>query len=95
MNAPSTERVQRFRQRQREAGNSRITLYLDSKTQGRLDQLAGDQAQAPFLERLVKTAVDREWSALVSRPKERQGQQCCDARHTLAFPGRRRSSARL
>jgi hypothetical protein len=90
MNKSSTERVQRFRQRQRDAGNRRITLYLDHETQRKLDQLAGGQAQAGYLETLVKTAIKREWTALASRRNDGEPRQRLDDRRTV-FLGRRRS----
>jgi hypothetical protein len=94
MNAPSTERVQRFRQRQRNAGNRRITLYLDHETQRKLDQLAGDGAQARYLEALVKAAIKREWAALADRQKGDQPRQSFQGdRGAAVFPGRRRSLA--
>ena len=95
MNA-STQRVQRYRQRQAEARRKRITLYLDQETQRQLGQLVGDQAQAAFLEKIVRAAIKREWSALVSTQREGQGQQNCNhARNPLIYPGRRRSLVRM
>ena len=91
----STDRVRRFRERQDEAGRKRITLYLDPETQRKLAQLAGGQAQTAFLEMIVRKAVVREWSALVITQKQGQDKQCCGTRNPLAFPGRRRSLARL
>lgn len=87
----STERVRRFRERQDEAGRKRIALYLGPETLRKLDQLAGDQAQGAYLEKIVRTAIKREWSALATSQRNGQGQQCCDTRNPLAFPGRRRS----
>lgn len=91
MNESSTQRVRQFRDRQAAAGRKRITLYLDSETQGRLDQLAGDQAQAPFLERLVKTALKRELNAIASCPQDSEPRTAVDPRNPLIYPGRRRS----
>lgn len=91
-NKSSTERVQRFRQRQRDAGNARITLYLDHEARRKLDQLAGDKAQARYLEALVKVAIDRELSAYASRRNDGEpGQRVKDPR--TVFLGRRRTLA--
>ena len=92
MNAPSTERVQLFRQRQRAAGKRRVTLYLDRDTQRKLDQFAGDVAQAPYLEALVKVAIERELSACGSRRNDGEPRQRVEDRRTV-FLGRRRSLA--
>lgn len=90
MNGCSTQRVRRFRDRQEEAGRKRITLYLDRETQSRLDQLAGDNAQARYLETLVKAAIEREWAALADRQKDDPRRKRVDDQVTL-FSGRRRS----
>lgn len=94
MNVRSSERVQRYRQRQREAGRKRITPYIDSDTQRKLDQLAGDQAQADFIEELLKATIEREWAALVSRQMDdhpTKATPTAEGAVQKPFPGRRRS----
>lgn len=90
MSESSTERVRQFRDRQTAAGRKRITLYLDHETQRKLDQLAGDKAQARYLEALVKAAIDREWTALASRRNDGEPRQRVD-NGRAEFLGRRRS----
>lgn len=91
-NKSSTERAQRFRQRQRDAGNRRITLYLDHETQRKLDRLAGDTAQARYLETLVKSAIKRECAALENREKDERSRERVNNQPAIC-PGRRRSLA--
>lgn len=101
MNAPSTERVRRYRQRQSKAGRKRVVLYIDAETHHKLEQLAGPGAQARFLETLVKAAIEREWAALETRQKDDQPTEMArtTAKHSWQdmedamplFPGRRRS----
>lgn len=93
MNVCSTERVRRYRERQEEAGRKRIMLYLDPGTQRKLDQLAGDKAQARYLEALVKGAVNREWNALENRQKDDLRRQTVRNGRAVFLGGRRRSLA--
>lgn len=93
MSLPSTERVRRFRNRQEEAGRTRLTIYLDDETRRRLNQLAGERAQATYLEALVKTAIRREWTVLESIQKCQQPWQIAPTNPTI-FPGRRRTLAK-
>lgn len=95
MNGPnklSTERVQRFRQRHLDAGNTRITLYLDRESQCKLDQLSANKGQARYLETLVKAAIKREWTALASRRNDGEHPQRSDDGRAV-FLGRRRNLA--
>jgi len=88
----STQRAQRFRQRKLDAGNRRITLYLDRDTQHRLDHLAGGKAQAAYLGPLVEDAVRREWAALERRQHREHSPQSAPT-NPAVFPGRRRRLA--
>lgn len=92
INKSSAERVQHFRQRQCEAGKRRVTLYLDRETQCRLNQLAGEMAQARYLEALVKKAIKREWAAVETQQKQKRSSQRVNNQPAIC-PGRRRSLA--
>lgn len=56
MNTTSTTRVARYRERQREAGRKRVTLYIDGDAQRKLERLAGDKPQSAFIEELLHVA---------------------------------------
>lgn len=103
INASSTLRVRRHRQRQREAGRKRISLYLDHDDQLKLRQLAEDKGQAHLLEKLMKAAIDHEWRTFVKQQKSTKQvvkKPVAEGHHRqeagtvqLLFSGRRRGQA--
>lgn len=98
----STERVRKFRQRQREASRKLVRFYLDAETGARIDQLASGKSYAEFAAALLTAAISQAWSANQALQKEgtritRGGrlQASCEptnagAARLAQFPGRRR-----
>jgi hypothetical protein len=89
----STERVRRYRQRQRDAERKLVRVYLPSDTASRLAQLSASGGPK-YVEDMLAHAVEKAWlERAIADTARREPQLAAGKEPLLQTAGRRRSFA--
>jgi hypothetical protein len=93
----STERVRRYRQRQRAGDRKLVRIYLPGDVVEKLEQLATARGSGGgYAERLLACAIEKAWSQRVvvaGADGPATGRGTADDAFRSLFPGRRRGVA--